>query len=144
LIKQASALYVAVSKCPTRTGVDVPVRSGPTDLMCISAVSVGSSNFWTLIALLCLQKNTAVIEQKLRLFCRTEVRVFYVLCQQYHIPSAEVSHTISFCMFRYRYTRTDIDVKYCAQSESLLFFVALTLSWMSTNIRPVCRQGHVP
>lgn len=78
LIKQTSALYVAVFKCLTRTCGDVPVR---TDRMCISAVTIGSSNFWALIAPLCLQKNTSVIEQKLRLFCHTEVRVFYVLCQ---------------------------------------------------------------
>jgi len=92
LIKQTSALFscVAVFKCPTRTSGAVPVR---TDRMCISAVPIGSSNFWALIAPLCLQKNTSVIEQKLRLFYHAEVRVFYVLCQQSHIPSVEVGHT---------------------------------------------------
>ena len=78
LIKQTSALYVAVLECFTRTSGDVLVR---TDRMCISSVPVGSSNFCTLIAPQCLQKNTSVIEQKLRLSCHTEVRVFYVLCQ---------------------------------------------------------------
>ena len=81
LIKQTSGLYscAAVSKCLTRTSGAVPVR---TDRMCISAVPIGSSNFWALIAPLCLQKNTSVIEQKLRLFCHAEVPVFYVPFQQ--------------------------------------------------------------